>query len=633
MTDAGGSPPGDGLDAARAALDGESVASPRRDADRGSVAGRRKRAPKPKASPPPAESDDPGPAPDGGGGHPSKRNKWGGLPEGCPVTPLGKHGDQHFYLDAVGQLRALKARDHGNKDLLALFAPRTDFVHAVWPRYGRDGSTITGWRPEEAAEELMNACAREGVWNAADRVRDRGAWLDEAGGLILHVGDAVMIGGEWRGTGRHDGYVYPASPAIARPLEGPGPARMMDALLADISTWNWKRAGLDPYLMLGWLGACVVGGALAWRPLAWVTGDQGTGKSTLHMLIKGVLGGALLSSSDASEAGIRQTLGNQTLPVAMDEVEAEEDNRKLQALIKLARQASSGGSIVRGGADHTAQGFVARSCFLFSSILMPPLLPQDRSRLAILELDPLIHGRPEPQLTPEKLRDYGAVLRRRMLDGWQRFNATLSIYRDMLKEVGHGGRGADQFGVLLACADLLLADKVPTLEEARGWADETAADALGETRSIMSQSHSCLAHLLTSTVTLDGGSRPLSIMQWIGRAADDMDKVLMPDEEPDKVAERAMAVIGLRVIQQKKDAPGRPAGSRWVAVAASHQGLARIYAGSHWQGRSGAEGVWGQSLARLPGALADANVRMAGRQTKCVLVPMALVRDDADGED
>ncbi|MFA5580520.1 MAG: hypothetical protein WDA25_01045 [Paracoccaceae bacterium] len=557
----------------------------------------------------------------GGGDRPRTRApRRDGLPPLCPVTPLGTHDGTFFYLDAVGQLRALKARDHGNKDLLALFSPKTYFLHEQWPRMNAAG-VVTGWRPEEAGEELMCACAIAGVWNAMEKVRGRGAWLDDAGGLILHVGDGVWMDGQWQATGLHDGHVYPAAPALPRPRDGHASPEKMDELLDVLKSWQWGRPAVDPYLMMGWLAAAHLGGALEWRPLAWVTGDKGTGKSTLHRLIKGILGGGLLSTSDATEAGIRQTLGTQTLPVAIDEAEADEDNRKLQALIKLARQAASGGNITRGGADHQAQAFIARSCFLLSSILIPPLHGQDRSRLAILELKPLLPGAPDPELTVEWMRSVGAAMQRRLVDGWPRFETTLQAYRRMLKQAGHAARGADQFGTLLACTDLLLNDTAPSEDDLAGWEQMVSAAALAETGEDVSDADRCLSHLLTSSVALDGGGRPQAVAHWVGRALRDIEDGIGPN---DRNAEKQLYVYGLRVVERRAD------NSRWLAVANAHQGLARLFAGSHWQARSGAAGVWGQSLQRLAGALAGQNVRINGRGTKCVLVPMALVRDEGE---
>jgi hypothetical protein len=553
---------------------------------------------------------------------PRKVRDFGGwqLPPDCPVSPLGTYDGAFFYLDTVGQLRSLKARDHGNKDLLALFAPKTGFLHETWPRYDKEGN-LTGWRPEEAGEVLMCACAAAGVWNAQDKRRDRGVWLDAAGGLIVHVGDEVLIEGQWQKTGMHGRYVYPSAPPVPRPLDGPADTDAIDELLGLIRSWNWQRPETDPYLLLGWMACAFLGGALDWRPIVWLTGDKGTGKSTLHALIKGVMGEGLLSTSDASEAGVRQSVGHQTLPVAIDEAEAEEDNRKLKALVKLARQASSGGNVVRGGSDHTAHAFTARACFLLSSILIPPLQGQDRSRLAVLDLGPFPKEAREPVLDAGWMEKVGGTLRRRLLDGWPRFGETLRAYREMLREAGHDGRGSAQFGVLLAGADLLLSSTTPKPEDIEPWKALMGAGVLGETREAMTDTDRCLAHLLTSAATLEGGSRPQTVAHWIGRAADELDAEpdLATGKRPDTAA-RSLAVLGLRVMDRtdKKSRTQR----RWVMVPVAHQGLAKLFQGTHWQASSGAAGVWGQSLGRLVMAERDQNVRIGGVQQKCVAIPL-----------
>lgn len=341
------------------------------------------------------------------------------------------------------------------------------------------------------------------------------------------------------------------------------------------------------------------------------------------------MGGGLLAASDASEAGVRQVLGYQTLPVAVDEVEAEEDNRKLQALVKLARQASSGGRIVRGGSDHTATTFLARSCFLFSSILLPPLLPQDRSRLAILEMGPLPAGR-EPQIDRRWLELVGQVLRGRMIAQWPRFSETLAIYRQALKDAGHGGRGADQFGTLLAATDMALFDNVPAPDKVAEWGELLSVEALTETAGNSGDHERCLMHLRTSLVTLDGGGRPQTVQHWIAEAAREIEREdqVPPLTDDERVqcrrARRALAIVGMTLNR------GRDGGALRLVVANQHQGLARLFLGTQWQARAGADGVWAQSLRRLPGASESAQ-RIEGRPQKCVVIPLASVIDD-DGE-
>jgi hypothetical protein len=96
------------------------------------------------------------------------------------------------------------------------------------------------------------------------------------------------------------------------------------------------------------------------------------------MAIKHMFGPrGLLQSSDATAAAIRQIVGQASVPIALDEAESDEDNRSINKLVKLARDAASGSEAMRGGSDHNASRFTVRSPFMFGSILIPPLLPQD----------------------------------------------------------------------------------------------------------------------------------------------------------------------------------------------------------------------------------------------------------------
>ncbi len=283
-----------------------------------------------------ARPPDEPPADSGGGGLGGERRSFlgrGDLPHTCPVEPLGVFGEMFWYIDALRQLRGLKAKEHSKLILTGLFGTHLALLYDAWPRVNKEGKTV-GWRAEAVAEALMVACSRRGVWDVWGRVRGSGAWKDAEGGLVFHCGDVIISAAAHHHVGR-------------------------------------PRPQVDAQLLLGWVCAGLLGGALDWRPLVWITGDKATGKSTLHQVLHAVFGDdGILSVSDVSAAGIWQKLGHSTLPVAIDELEAEEDNRKAQNVIKLARQAASGGVILRGGADHAATEFKARSCFLFSSILV-----------------------------------------------------------------------------------------------------------------------------------------------------------------------------------------------------------------------------------------------------------------------
>jgi hypothetical protein len=305
--------------------------------------------------------------------------------------------------------------------------------------------------------------------------------------------------------------------------------------------------------------------------------------------------------------------------VCLDELEAEEDNRRNSNLVKLARQASSGGIVLRGGADHQGSEFVARSPFLFSGINVPPLPPQDRSRLAILEMDPLAGGS-APTLDRDHLRQLGAMLRRRMVDGWPRLEQTLERYRQALMKVGHNSRGADQFGALLAAADVLLLDTLPDDEDSRAELEELvshlAADKISETGDNASDAERCLAHILTQIIDPYRNGQRHTIAEWIHQAADiplpEGGDGLAPDP---KEANRILGTYGVKV--------DRDGDRLWLLAANYHNGLASLYAASRWAGRADTLGGWVASWRRVRGAeWPNKTEYFAGHRSKATRVPL-----------
>jgi len=534
------------------------------------------------------------------------------LPGGCPVTPLGKAQGTCFYLDALGQLMALKAKDHSRLGLEDLFGARNFLLDQYWPRYGKDGKP-NGADYGVAAKALMAACAQQGVWSPLDKVRGRGAWRHDDGSLLLHCGNVILTNDDEISPGKIGAYVYPAGEPLPMPAEagsGVGQGSAGDWLLNLTRTWNWKRREIDPLLLVGWIGAAIVGGALDWRPALWITGGQGTGKSTLHRILAGIFGGGLLSVSDTTAAGVWQKLGHAALPVAVDELEADTDNRKQEGIIKLARQAASGGVVLRGGQDHSGAEFIARSCFLFSSILIPPLAPQDLSRLAVLELKPFAKGS-LIRFDAEQLIQIGNALRRRMYAGWKDLPERLDLYRQALIEKGHDARGADQFGTLLACADLLLSDGTPDIEAVHTVAELLEARALADWNDSLSDEQAMLETLLTSVIDPFRNGTRHTVAEWVHKAAG----ICATSDEVE--SNRILATYGLKVHED--------IGERWLAIANNHTELAGLFRGTKWTGGNG-RGLWRQSAQRLEGARnSEHPIRIGGVTARAVLIPLELV--------
>lgn len=561
------------------------------------------------------------------------------LPEDSPIVPLGVNGRVYYLLDAYRQLQEVPWKEMGRTTVIGLVGDRAHlFLEKHYPRKTQNRRTqeweTTGWRPEEAQMAIHNSCARLGIWSPRTKVRGAGAWAGKNGGLVIHCGDKVLVfaadGGRRDETaGVVDGFVYPSAPATLKPsrdrmLAGVGgPAMQLYRILC---TWNWKRPEIDPVLMLGWICAAMIGGALKARPMIWIPGELGTGKSALQDLVKWVfLTTGLLSVADPTEAALAQTLGFSTMPAALDEQESTQDNRKLLAILNLARLAFTGAVRSRGSQDHEARDFVVRSAFMFSSILPPPMDPQDVSRFAFLELLPLPKGAKPPAIDEAMIGELGMALLRRMTDGWPRWAETLKAFRETLMESGnHSARGADLFGTLLAAAHLAMSDGPPSVEQLAKWAGLMDATKLAELDGAMSDKQACLAYVSTKTLVDQHNRRERTIVAWTARAAG-----LATDDDGSQLAEgerlhanRVLALAGMVVRSAKEN------GLLYLVVSNNHEGTARLFAGTKWGTTAGNNGTWRISLGRLDGAIENHQAKIEGRNQRTTWVPLCHLFDE-----
>jgi hypothetical protein len=574
-----------------------------------------------KVAPTPADAD--GDGDKGHGGGPPE-----GLPANCPITPLGMSADGAYcyYLDGAQRLHIKRDKDHSRLGLLMLFNDRWPYLQETWPRLtkvkdektGEIDYVVTGWKPEAAAQPLIGTCGGIGTLNIADCVRGPGAWRSPEGDLILHCGDRLLVNNQWRAPGKIDAMIYPAHQATPLPAAdfAPGGSHGPAAeALALFRAWQWKQPEVGPHLLLGALGAAKLAGALPWRPTLWLTGDFGDGKSTLLDYFKALCGvGAVHITTNATPAGVWQRTRQSSHPVLIDEAEADSDPRRMAGMIKLARDASSGGVVFRGGDNHNPINFTIQCCFIFASILVPGLTPQDRSRISVLELEPLTGTKP-PAISATKLKAMGEALTRRLVDGWPRFAETFERYRQALAEAGHRARGADQYGILLACADLMLHDhnEISSDEMAR-W-----CELLPPERDAAKDHQNCVGHLLTAPIEPYRGGGRRTVAQWL------MDAISTEPDQP-ATANRTLETYGLSV--EIQPAPGWVLGQppltplRWLYVANTHRGLAQLFEGSHWAGQSGTSSPWVQALRRVRDAEPAEPRRFAGYQARATKLPL-----------
>lgn len=511
------------------------------------------------------------------------------LPQDGPVTPLGVQGGVFWYLNPHGELIGLKSNEFGQAQIDGLYAPNYDWLYRAFPQFNQQRQW-KGFAAQYARAALMGAAAMKGVFDARDKVRGLGCWKADDGSLIQHLGDRILVGGKSEKPGEIGGFVYPGRPALEPPAAG-GLAAARE-VFERVQTWRWVRGALDARLFLGFQACMILGAALKWRPMIFITGDAGTGKSTLQDEMRALFPGRLVSTVDASPAALRQVLNQDAVAVSFDEIEADVLNDQAQQVMKLARVAASGGTVYRGGKDHSHAEFQLRGCFAFSAIIPPSMRQQDMQRFAFLRLQPLGRQAPPRALTPAEARALGAGIVGRITERWADWEGVLGRYKEALEAEGHAKRGAEQFGALLAAADLLLEDDLPDGRRLEHWARQLRRESLFEYEGNEPAWLSTWRHLLNAQPEVwraDGFPSVAEVVRKYLKTAG-----LNPPnlEERDRLQDR-LGRAGLSIVQQ------RGTGRFFLAIPAKHQAIASIFAHSDLQ-KKGGEGAWTLALRGAP---------------------------------
>lgn len=582
---------------------------------------------------------------------------------GSPVTPLGIQQLKLWVLDAANQLIAM-GTDCRKGDLVLLFGG-DHYLTNRFPRYSKPSKDdpvprVIGFDQSDAQTELVMACQKKGIFNPQGRVFGRGA--HRAGEfqeqLVLHMGRRVLIAGEPDKKGKigplaeySAGAIgeqfFPALPALPAPASEPSTANDARELLDLFRQWYWVEPDPAPLLLLGMCAQMHICGALEWRSHVWLAGPTAAGKSSLQKLIRAIHGQWCLHTEDASEAAVRQVLGDDTLPVMIDEAEADDNPDKQRAILNLAKKASSGAKMHRGSADHQAKEFTAQSCFLFSSVLHSLTKGEERNRMAILDMRQVPIGATEWE-TPDLAhwREVGRKMHRRMIEQWPRFARTLADYKREIWSHGLEGRWQDTFGTLLACADCLLYDCAPSRESELN--DDHGREKIwvrrilpmmirgkGEARSDVER---CIAHLLSQLIPGENGHAPETVGQWIVRAMD------LADPEKGGINHKARSRLrqyGLRLAalaQDEKGAPlpkvnGEPIPNDWgngylIVAYPTSAPLASLFVRTEWAG-----GAWLQSLNKIDGVVRGLKARFSGPNAdNAIAVPLNALRGKESGE-
>lgn len=496
-----------------------------------------------------------------------------------PFRVLGfNKGTYHYLALGTQQIVALTPPQHTKSNLMGI-APLRWWEREFPAKQGCD------W--DIAADAMMRMSEKRKIFSP-EMLRGRGAWYDD-GRVVLHLGDMLYVDRTpVAPVNMKSRFIYEQGVPMRADIDNPLTITEASRFIDLVRMMPWER-DIDALYVAGWCALAHIGGVLNWRPHIWVVGSKGSGKShVMSQVIRPILGdNCLFVVSETTEAGVRQSLGADALPVLFDEAEGEDQRStdRLQRILALVRQSSSetGGKIAKGTTSGTAQSFQVRSCFGFSSINASLVQQSDRSRVTVVELkaDKRKHDLDEllaaevATLTPEFISKFYA--RSIKLAPVIRRNA--GTFAKAVAAVMGEQRAGDQIGALLAGAWSLTSDDEVTYEAAAAWVNEQDwCDQRDEVQG-MSDEGALIEYLMQQIVRVDNGMRAYD--RSIGELVDDADSVDYDINVPSK---RALARLGLRVEDKT------------LIVSNTSDQLRRLLRGTSWATN------WSKVLRRLPGA-------------------------------
>jgi len=510
-----------------------------------------------------------------------------------PIIPLGYiPGGKYVYFDPKLQiLLYLTAAQHKETELRAI-AKEHEWKRAILAR-GAVGKHLLIQRGTETsidwpalAEELTAECRSKGVFDVG-LARGRGLWQHSSGALVFNTGANLQV--TWpdgridtkpligiEATDADPSRYVRSSPPANPPAAVEATAEECKAALAALSLFSFSRGEYDAKLFLGWLSCSTILNLLSFRPQVALSAARGAGKSTVIRMLVQMLGSSNCLHVEAdisSEAGIRQTLGNDALPLLADEFETTSPGAK--AILDFCRIASnpSAGGVLKGSPEGKAMRFDIRTSAVVAGIAITMPNPADSSRFARIELEKRSHSGEERRTLAEAFAQFdssfGARLCRRMIKRRSQFLQTLAVLQEALREIGMDTRQTDLYGHLLAgywtaCHDASISD-------------EEAIELVHLLREQEEEpERGCLDHLLGHQIYQDeiGSITVVELLEQVRT------------KRGDHINTKDLALIGIKYDAQH-DA---------VLIANSNPGLGRIFASTPWR-----DGQHAKTLKRMGG--------------------------------
>jgi putative DNA primase/helicase len=420
------------------------------------------------------------------------------------IKPLGTRGGGKFFYTSSHNKNICVLDTHSEPELLKLMP-----IIEHWGFYFPKPKVGVDWQLARAT--LMEQCLAKGTFQS-EKIRGSGVWLDQ-GRIVIHLGDRLLVDGKICDIAFFKSqFHYELDVGFSHIHRKPLSVEECARLKSVCQMFNY--AHIHQMLFLGgWIALAPICGALPWRPHIWLTGEAGSGKTTIKDFIDQILDWGFKRVSvtgGTTEAGIRQRLKASALPVVFDEFEPEgkKNISRVEDTLDLMRQASSlqKGEILKGTQDQRGAAYQVSFMALVSSIKTGLLTEADRSRFSVIELE---SGKNNGQQWREIQRamneinqEYAERLVARMISMIPVIVKNARVAQEAFVHLGYSQRIGQQYGTLVAGWQALDRDSEWSLEEAIQFCQHIDL-ALESTVSQVENPVECLEWFLSSFVRFE----------------------------------------------------------------------------------------------------------------------------------
>jgi len=504
-----------------------------------------------------------------------------------PFHVLGYNAQREILIWKEGRMIALPA-GRLNRDELRLYI-------------GGDSEWFQGGKEDSSLKyQLIDTAHKKGFIDDTSPLRI-GVWHINGKWLVISGKKAATIDGnglqyltepicegrlvETNGVSWLDWHAFEE----AMTQEDSGLRGVFDLIYDKVKSWNWAVPSM-PAFVSAFLLLSGVQHAMRWRPWLYLTGAKSTGKSTFFEdILQGVYGGLVERLDKSTAHATAQTIGNSGLIPVYDEFEK---HKHIPDILELAKLFNRGGQKSSGTGAEKAHRYHLHHMPWFGSIYLPRRLMQDaaqESRIVKFELKKLTSSTPLlEKFDIEESRIVAAKLIAAMIRSWPAIAAkaeALNADRHQLMQEQEGIEIRTVENFMYASALLALLKHEEIEEIFPRWA----------ATQIEEDGDKLLDTILASLVNVEGEKRSIGELLQLTRG-----------DAPDRYM-KELERYGLKLFMHKS--------KEYLAIRCEivTRHLLKDTEYSALDIRS--------PLTRIEGSLASVQVKLAGINHRCVLIP------------